>query len=148
MKTLIEDYRRRIVSAKNMAKEIIPDNNMSKMAQIARLNTKAAEYRNFVAELEREYKPKLSAYNEVWVIQSYAGSSIDEVFIDQEAAEKEAKRIKDEFIAHHRQVFKDMSDEEWEKHVERNYKDLFKVVTLDDAIDSIKDEIRNERNPY
>lgn len=145
MKVLIEDYKRRLVTAENII-EAFPKANLSR-AQLetqTRINTKASEYRTMIAELEREYKPKLSAYNDVWVVVSYAGSDVDHVFTDKEEAEKEAKRLLEEYLAYYRKLNKRMNDEEWEEYSKNDRRFRFKVVSLDSAIDAIKDNIRDE----
>ena len=144
MKQLIEDYRRRLATVKKTLETTSDTGSMNDIAKMSRLRTKQGEYEAIIAELEREYKSKLSVYTEVWVVQDYPGCGIEEVFIDQEDAEKAAKARKDEYVAHYRQVNKSMSDEEWEKYVEQNYKYMFKVISLDDAIWNIKDNIRDE----
>jgi len=143
MKTLIEDYKRRLKTAEKMIEESAKSRDGIEKHQ--RLQTKASEYRTFIAELEREYKSKLSSYTEVWAIQSYAGSDVDHVFIDKDDAQKEADKMREEFIAYQRKINKRMSDEEFAEYAKKAYLDIkYKVVTLDDAIVAIKDEIRDD----
>lgn len=147
MKQLIEDYKRRLKTAEGMIKEDETPISRVGIERLERLQTKASAYRTFIAELEREYKSKLSAYEDVWVIQEHFGAGIDNVFINKEDAEKEAKERYDEYIAYYRNVNKRMSEEEWEKYVEKNYRTIkFKVISLDDAIYDIKDEFRCEHD--
>ena len=51
MKTLLEDYKRRL---KTITKEIAKGGNC---ITLTRLGTKASCYRTFITELERELKP-------------------------------------------------------------------------------------------
>ena len=149
MKTLIEDYKRRLVTAEKMIKEDETPISRVGIERLARLQTKASEYRTFIAELEREYKFKLSSYEEVWVISTYCGCDADIVYTDKEEAEKDAKEQYEEYLAHYRKVNKRMSDEEWEEYVKKTYANIkYTVITLDQAIDNIKDNIRDEHYSY
>ena len=142
MKTLIEDYKRRLATAEKMLDDMKKSHVQSVETRI-RIETKASEYRSIIAELERALNFKLKSYEDLWVIQSYAGSDIDFVYTDKEEAEKAAEEQRNEFIAHYRKVNKRMDDEEWERYAKRNYSGMYKVVTLDRAIDNIKDDIRD-----
>ena len=146
MKQLIEDYIRRLKTAKEMKDDLIqvPNAMIVDHEKYERLTIKIGCYNTIIAELQREYKSKLSAYTDVWVIQTFAGCEVDNVFINKEDAEKEAEKNRTEYLAHYRKVNKRMNDEEWEKFAEKEYKNKFKVVSLDDAIYEIKDEVRNE----
>ena len=141
MKQLIEDYKRRLATVNEMIEESA--NARKGIEEHQRLLTKAGMFRTFIAELEREFKSKLSATEEVWVIQDHFASDVDHVFIDKEEAEKEAEQRKEEFLTYYRKVNKRMSDEEWKKYAE-TFKNKFTVITLDQAIDNIRDNIHDD----
>ena len=53
MKTLLEDYKRRLVTVKETIKTTSDSGSRNDIAKMARLNTKAGEYRAFIVEIER-----------------------------------------------------------------------------------------------
>jgi len=90
----------------------------------------------------------ISVYD-IWVIQSYSGSDIQTVYLNKEEAEKEAEKLKLNYFNHYRKVNKMMSDDEYQAYFnEHHAQTMFKVVNLDDAIDAIKDEIRDDYNSH
>ena len=137
MKQIIEDYKRRLKTGHEMLKNLQGEEHLDAHQ---RISIKCAQYRAVIVELERAFKPKLKALDEVWVVEDHFACDVDHVFTDQEEAEKEAKQRKEEFLTYYRKVNKRMNDEEWEKYAE-TFKNKFRVITLDQAIDNIKDDI-------
>lgn len=56
MKTLIEDYKRRLATITEMIETTSDTGSRNDIAKMARLKAKEGEYRTFIAELEREYR--------------------------------------------------------------------------------------------
>ena len=148
MKQLIEDYKRRLKTVGEIIDATSNTGSINDQKKLERLMTKQGMINTIIAELEREYKSKFSAYDELWVVASSSGADVDHVFIDKEDAEKEAKRLLKEYLEYYRDVNKKMSDEEWEEFSKDDRKFRFKVIPLDDAIYNIKENIRDEASSY
>ncbi len=56
MKTLIEDYERRLKTVEDMIHNFKSSWSIDDIRKDERLKTKAAEFRTFIAEMERELK--------------------------------------------------------------------------------------------
>lgn len=56
MKTLIEDYERRLKSVEDMLNNFKSSGSINDIRKDERLKTKASEYRTIIAELKRELK--------------------------------------------------------------------------------------------
>ena len=56
MKTLLEDYQRRLVTVDEIIETTSNSGSINDVAKMARLNTKASEYRSFIVEIERAIK--------------------------------------------------------------------------------------------
>ena len=141
MKQLIEDYKRRLKTVGEIIDTTSNTGSINDQKKLERLMTKQGMINTIIAELEREY-------NELWVVASSSGADVDHVFIDKEDAEKEAKRLLEEYLEYYRDVNKKMSDEEWEEFSKDDRKFRFKVIPLDDAIYNIKENIRDEASSY
>lgn len=74
MKTLIEDYKRRLITTTEMIDEISRKKNLNHidLERLERLQVKQNEYRTFIAELNREYR-------------NYITSKLDALMDDYEA---------------------------------------------------------------
>jgi len=53
MKTLLEDYQRRLVTVEETIKTTENTGSQNDIAKMARLKTKASEYRTFIVEIQR-----------------------------------------------------------------------------------------------
>ncbi len=56
MKQLIEDYKRRLDTINQMIENFKSNGSINDIRKYERLKTKAAEFRTFIAEMERELK--------------------------------------------------------------------------------------------
>lgn len=56
MKTLLEDYQRKLATAEELIKTTKDTGSRNDIAKMARLNTKASEYRAFIVDIERAIK--------------------------------------------------------------------------------------------
>jgi len=88
----------------------------------------------------------LDVYKEVWTIIKQGDTEIYNVYVKKEYAERAAeKRYKEEYD-YHRQVNKRMTDEEFNRYFNDKSTPFgkSKVETLANAIDMIKDAIRDD----
>lgn len=85
----------------------------------------------------------ISVYK-IWVVQIYPGDDIQTIYTNHEDAVNESVRLKMEFYDHYRGINKQMSDDEFEEYFGNEYKNKFKIVDLDTAIDDIRDSIRDD----
>lgn len=141
MKELIEDYKRKIESAKELSEGLVDSKTgaIESMSAYERIRTKGGEYRAFVTALEREIKKPISVCD-VWVIQVWYGESIDYFYLSEEEAKAEATKRKNDFRKHKRELHHAMTDEEFEKYFESSYKTMnYKALTLSDAMWEVKD---------
>lgn len=83
----------------------------------------------------------LSAYTQVWVI----GTDVDRVYIDKKEAEDEADKMNKSYYEYYRKLQKNMTDEQFTEYF-KNLVPFKKVMSLKDAIDLIKEEVRDEYN--
>ena len=83
--------------------------------------------------------------NETWVLYDICMSEIVEVFSDKnKAIELYDINIKDCYIKNREltHFFKDMSDEQYDEHFKKYFSNtLFSVITLDEAIENIKEKL-------
>ena len=56
MKTLLEDYKRKLATAEEMIETTKDTGSRNDIAKMARLRTKASEYRAFIVDIERAIK--------------------------------------------------------------------------------------------
>lgn len=82
---LIEDYKRRLHNVNEILEK---SSNLSDDKKVARLKTKAAEYRTFIAELEREIKNSPRTYSKDEAIEIGMISAIISDVIFKELYEK------------------------------------------------------------
>lgn len=82
-----------------------------------------------------------SSYTDVFVVQSYQGQDIDRIYLDKNDAQKVADFRNKEKYDYYRKVNKNMTDEEYDKYYSIMPK--YKVYTLDDGIDSVKETVRD-----
>lgn len=91
----------------------------------------------------------LSAYDQVWVVLRFRGDTeVNRVYIDKKEAEEEAERVNTLYKDYYRKLYERMKDSDFEEY----YKNLASgpgsekaiVVSLNDAIEKIKDYIRDE----
>lgn len=140
MKILIEDYQRRLKTAEEMIETTKNTGSINDQKKLERLNTKASEYRTFIAELEREMRNPLSVYD-TWVIQNWFGDSPDRIYLSKEVAEEVATKDQFNYRARQRVIHKDMSDEEFETYFESSHKHIkYKVMSLSDAMCDYKEQ--------
>lgn len=72
MKELIEDYKRRLATVNEMLEQFNHGNgSINDAKKEARLNTKASEYRTFIAEMERIEAGRMKNYFEVEDIDTH-----------------------------------------------------------------------------
>ena len=64
MKTLIEDYERRLATITEVIETTKDTGSRNDIAKMARLNAKQSEYRTFISELEREVRKAEEAETE------------------------------------------------------------------------------------
>ena len=140
MKILIEDYQRRLKTAEKLIKEDETPISRVGIERLARLQTKASEYRTVISELEREMRKEIRV-GDVWVIQLWYGDTPDYFYLSKEEAERIAQGDKERFYNNQRKLHADMSDEEFKTHYENNYKHLkYRVCTLSDAMYDAKEQ--------
>ena len=92
----------------------------------------------------------LDIYNEVWTIISAGSTEINRIYPKKDDAEKACEARNKEIYDYYRNVNKKMSDEEYDKHYKDRYSYIskYKVMSLADAIDVIKDEVYdNAKDP-
>ena len=53
METLLDDYKRKLLTAERMIKEYENDERLMNTETLIRITTKAAEYRSFIVDIER-----------------------------------------------------------------------------------------------
>lgn len=99
---LLEDYKRRLSNINEMIADFNSDGGQYDEAKRVRLNTKAAMYREFIAELER-FKSDSNAVKEVYRDAGYFGLhwSIRDIIsagkeYDVELSEEDAHEIADD----------------------------------------------------
>jgi len=81
----------------------------------------------------------------VWVIKTEKQTYIEQIFLSEEKAKRIAKEKNDEAYKLSRKINSMMSNKEFEEFWKKNNKlRIFKVMTLDDAIDSIISNIYDE----
>jgi hypothetical protein len=86
----------------------------------------------------------LDIYTEVWTVISKGNSEIYKVYLKKEYAERECKKVNKEIYDHSRQINKNMSDKEFDNYYNDLYRSKYVVKSLGDAIDIIKDTIRDD----
>jgi hypothetical protein len=138
MKELIKDYKRRLKTVE----KAFDDERMAinkDLCKLARLNTKASEYRTFIAELEKEYNKGITV-EDIYCIQIWYGEHISHVYLNKEQAENAANTAQALWKAARRAIHNEMSDEEFEVYYRENFKSFtYKVQSLDDCIGDVVD---------
>lgn len=94
----------------------------------------------------------LSAFDQVWVVLRFHGDiEVNRVYIDKKEAEEEAERVTTLYKDYYRKLYERMKDSQmllYHQDFEEYYKKLASekaiVVSLNDAIEKIKDYIRDE----
>lgn len=78
--------------------------------------------------------------NDIWVIHQYGDNDIKEIFLKKEDADKASEQLTFEYYNYYRSLNKRMTNDEFEQYF-IHYKDKFKVKTLYQAIEDIKEDI-------
>lgn len=143
MKILIEDYQRRLKTAKKMLEDMANSHVVSVEKRI-RIETKASEYRTFIAEMERELRNGVSLFD-LWVVQQWVGEKPEQVYFSEDDAKTQALLMEDNLVNRIRKSHSDMSEKEFKGYFKQSYGSFhFKVMNLDDALYEYGQEIHNE----
>lgn len=85
----------------------------------------------------------------VWVIIRRGQTDINEIYLKKEEAEKLAGEQSMEYYNYYRKLNKNLTDDEFNDYFTTTYEhNKLKVISLDDAIDQIKDEIKDSFYSY
>lgn len=87
----------------------------------------------------------LDIYTEVWTTINEGDSEINKVYLNKEYAKRECEKINKTIYDHSRNVNKHMSDKEFDDYYnnKRSFHSKYVVKSLGDAIDIIKDTVRD-----
>ena len=133
MKELIEDYKRRLKTVNELLLKMKDSGSVNDIKKFERLNTKASEYRTFIAELEKVYNNPISA-QEVFTVQTCYGDQPTEIFLDKEVAIKFAKADEAKWKQSRRNIHLEMSEQEFEDYYKDQFRSFqYKVQDLEDA---------------
>lgn len=88
-----------------------------------------------------EIKESGISTNSVWVVMGYGDTSIDRIFLSENEAKMAAESENLKWREYRRNIHKNMTDDEFEEYFKFESRFKKRHMTLDNAIDEIKDNI-------